>query len=169
MLLFSSTKYFEESVRVSLPIFAWIPAMSFFINNQKLDTPAARIFAFFRMAREQIFCAKPHCSSSFMDIAILHAAMEKDNPSMKDVADMLRITGPSATVMIDRLVESGELVRTEDKEDRRVVRIGITEAGKKILKNGIKDSIAGMDRFLAVLDGRERHMLDKLITKIISQ
>ncbi len=88
---------------------------------------------------------------------------------MKDVADMLRITGPSATVMIDRLVESGELVRTEDKEDRRVVRIGITEAGKKILKNGIKDSIAGMDRFLAVLDGRERHMLDKLITKIISQ
>jgi DNA-binding MarR family transcriptional regulator len=143
--------------------------MSFFINNQKLDTPAARIFAFFRMAREQIFCAKPHCSSSFMDIAILNAAMEKDNPSMKDVADMLRITGPSATVIIDRLVLNGELVRMEDPDDRRVVRIGITEAGKKILKNGMKDSIAGMDKLLVVLNEKERDALDKLITKIISQ
>lgn len=143
--------------------------MSFFINNQKLDTPAARIFAFFRMAREQIFCAKPHCSSSFMDIAILHAAMEKDDPSMKDVADMLRIQGSSATVIIDRLVLNGELVRMEDPGDRRVVRIGITEAGKKILKSGMKDSIAGMDKLLAVLDERERAAFDKLITKIISQ
>jgi DNA-binding MarR family transcriptional regulator len=142
--------------------------VSFFINNQKLDTPAARIFAFFRMAREQIFCAKPHCSSSFMDIAILHAAMEKDNPSMKDVADMLRIASPSATVIVDRLVENGELVRIEDKEDRRVVRIGITESGKKILKTGMKDSIAGMDKLLAVLDEKERSALDNLITKIIS-
>jgi DNA-binding MarR family transcriptional regulator len=143
--------------------------MSFFINNQKLDTPAARIFAFFRMAREQIFCAKPHCSSSFMDIAILHAAMEKDNPSMKDVADMLRIQGSSATVIIDRLVLNGELVRMEDPDDRRVVRIGITEAGKKILKTGMKDSIAGMDKLLVVLDDKERSVFDKLITKIISQ
>jgi DNA-binding MarR family transcriptional regulator len=143
--------------------------VSFFINNQKLDTPAARIFAFFRMAREQIFCAKPHCSSSFMDIAILHAAMEKDNPSMKDVADMLRIQGSSATVIIDRLVLNGELVRMEDPGDRRVVRIGITPAGKKILKSGMKDSIAGMDKLLAVLDERERAAFDKLITKIISQ
>ena len=46
-----------------------------------------------------------------MDIAILHAAMEKDNPSMKDIADMLRIQGSSATVIIDRLVVNGELVR----------------------------------------------------------
>src|ERR1035437_1054093 len=120
------------------------------------------------MAREQIFCAKPHCSSSFMDIAILHAAMEKGNPSMKDVADMLRIASPSATVIVDRLVENGELVRIEDKEDRRVVRIGITESGKKILKTGMKDSIAGMDKLLAVLDEKERSVLDKLITKIIN-
>jgi len=143
--------------------------MSFFTNNQKLDTPAARIFAFFRMAREQIFCAKPHCSSSFMDVAILHAAIEKDNPSMKDIADMLRISGPSATVIIDRLVEKGELVRTEDKDDRRVVRVGITEAGKKILKNGMRDSVSGMDKLLAVLNEKERHAFDRLITKIISQ
>jgi DNA-binding MarR family transcriptional regulator len=102
-----------------------------------------------------------------MDIAILHAAMEKDNSSMKDVADMLRIQGSSATVIIDRLVQNGELVRIEDPDDRRVVRIGITEAGKKILKTGMKDSIAGMDKLLAVLDEKERSALDKLITKII--
>jgi DNA-binding MarR family transcriptional regulator len=143
--------------------------MSFFTDNQKLDTPAARVFAFFRMAREQIFCARPNCSSSFMDIAILNAAMEKHNPSMKDVADMLRITGPSATVIIDRLVDKGELKRVEDPDDRRVVRIGITESGKKTLHSGLKESEDGMKRLLSVLDERERASFDKVITKIISQ
>jgi len=142
--------------------------MSFLTNNQKLDTPTERMFAFFRMARESIFCAKPHCSSSFMDIAILNAAVEKHSPSMKDVADMLRITGPSATVIIDRLVEKGELVRIEDKEDRRVVRIDITESGKKILKNGMRESEDGMRRLLSVLGEKERTELDRIITKIIS-
>ena len=136
------------------------------INNQRLDTPAERIFAFFRLAKERLFSARsPSCS--FLDIAMLKAAAEHNNPSMKDIADMLRIAGPSATVMIDRLVENGELVRMEDKDDRRMVRIGITDAGKKILKSGMRDSIAGMDKLLAVLDDRERATLDKIITKII--
>ena len=143
--------------------------MSFFTSNQKLDTPAARIFAFFRMARERIFCAKPHCSSSFMDIAILTAAAERNNPSMKDIADMLRIAGPSVTVIIDRLVEKGELVRIEDPDDRRIVRIGITDAGKKTLKNGMKESEEGMKRLLSVLNENERAEFDRIITKIISQ
>ena len=143
--------------------------MAFISNHQNPDTPAARIFAFFRMARDRIFCAKPHCSSSFMDIAILTAAAESHNPSMKDIADMLRITGPSATVIIDRLVEKGELVRAEDKDDRRVVRIGITESGKKTLHTGMKESIIAMDQLLAILDEKERATFDKIITKIISQ
>ena len=143
--------------------------MSFLNNNQELDTPAARIFAFFRMARERIFCARPNCSSSFMDIAILNAAMEKKNPSMKDVADMLRIAGPSATVIIDRLVEKGELKRAEDPDDRRIVRICITESGKKTLHAGLKESEDGMKQLLSVLDERERATLDKIITKIISK
>lgn len=143
--------------------------MSFLVHNQKLDTPTARIFAFFRMARERIFCAKPPYSSSFLDIAILGAAAEKDSPSMKEISDMLKISGPSATLMIDRLVEKGELVRIEDKEDRRMVRLDITDAGKKVLKNGIKESEAGMDSLLSVLDEKERKELDKIITKIISQ
>lgn len=147
--------------------------MSFLINNQGLDTPAARVFAFFRMAKERIFCAKPPYSSSYLDISVLNAAADENkqnkNPSMGDIADLLRITGPSATLIIDRLVDKGELVRAEDPDDRRVVRLSLTDAGKKTLKAGMKESIAGMDRLLSVLDDRERAEFDRIVTKIITQ
>jgi DNA-binding MarR family transcriptional regulator len=143
--------------------------MPLFISNQKPATPVERIFAFFRMVREQIFCAKPPYASAFLDIAILHLAAEGGSPAMKDIADMLRIAGPSATIIIDRLVDKGELVRIEDKDDRRVVRLTITAAGRKTLKTGTRESESGMDHLLSVLDDKERAVFDKLITKIISQ
>ncbi|MDR3558206.1 MAG: MarR family transcriptional regulator [Candidatus Pacebacteria bacterium] len=136
------------------------------INNQRLDTPAERIFAFFRLAKERLFSARsPSCS--FLDIAMLKAAAEHNNPSMKDIADMLHIAGPTATPIVDRLVEKGELVRAEDPNDRRIVRLSLTETGKKVLKAGMKESIIAMNQLLSVLNEKECADLDRIITKII--
>ena len=142
--------------------------MSFPLLNDKLDTPAARVFAFFRLVRERIFCAKTLHASSFMDIAVLSAAAEHKNPSMKDIADFLRIASPPATVLIDRLVDKGELVRTEDAEDRRVVRLSVTESGRKALKLGLKEAEEGMHALLSVLNKSEQADFDRLIGKILS-
>ena len=145
--------------------------MTAVIHNQKLDTPAERIFAFFRLAKERLFSAdsKKTASCSFLDMAVLKAADEQHNPSMTDIADMLHIAGPSATSIIDRLVEQNELIRTEDKDDRRVVRVSITESGKKILKAGMKERIGKMEGLLSVLNEKERVELDRIITKVILQ
>lgn len=137
--------------------------------NPQLDTPAARMFGFFRMAKEHMFSAKPPHSASFLDIAILSVAAERNNPSMKDIVDKLHIAGPSATVIIDRLVEKGELVRTEDADDRRVVRLAITDEGKKTLKSGMKECENGMSQILSVLEAKEQAEFDRIITKIITQ
>ncbi len=142
--------------------------MSFIAPQPSLDTPAERVFAFFRMAKERIFCAKPPYTSSFLDIAVLNAADERRNPSMSDIAEILRITGPSATAIIDRLVDKGALVRAEDKDDRRIVRLSITDEGRKVLKARMRESISGMDQLLGALNPAERAEFDRLITKIIS-
>jgi DNA-binding MarR family transcriptional regulator len=57
-------------------------------------------------------------------------ASAKD-PTMRDVADHFSITPPSATSLINGLVNSGAIARKPDKVDRRVTRLTITAAGKR--------------------------------------
>jgi DNA-binding MarR family transcriptional regulator len=134
--------------------------------THKMDTPPARMFAFFRLAKERIFSGNPQCPA-FLDIAILEAASDGRDPSMKEIADLLRITGPSATAMIDRLVDKGELVRAEDPDDRRIVRLRTTAVGEKAFKAGRRAALTGMDGLLSVLGEGERAELDRIITKIL--
>ena len=58
------------------------------------------------------------------------AIAEREELSLKDLADTLQVSPPSASAMVDRLVEMGLLVREQSTIDRREVRIRLTEAGK---------------------------------------
>ena len=85
---------------------------------------------------------------------------------MRELADELLISPGSATLLADRLVESGWLVRTPDENDRRSIRLELSaEAGRKLVellkmkmkqtgvmldKLGLKD-MRELDRILALL------------------
>lgn len=49
------------------------------------------------------------------------------------LANLLGITPPTATGILDRLVAQGLVRRQEDPTDRRVVRLGLTEAGQGLV------------------------------------
>jgi DNA-binding MarR family transcriptional regulator len=49
------------------------------------------------------------------------------------VAEAMRISQPSATETIDRLVRAGYVSRTTCTTDRRVVRTALTEAGRTLI------------------------------------
>jgi len=54
---------------------------------------------------------------------------------MRELADELLISPGSATLLADRLVESGWLVRTPDDNDRRGIRLELSaEAGRKLVE-----------------------------------
>lgn len=70
---------------------------------------------------------------------------------MRELADELQISPGSATLLADRLVDSGWLVRHPDPTDRRIISLALSkEAAKK---------------FVELMDVRMQHagqMLDKL-------
>ncbi len=68
---------------------------------------------------------------------------------MSDVAEGLGISFPAATKTIDRLVRKGLASRAEDPHDRRVVRIRLTEHGKKLVTDIYQERA---QRFGSVLD-----------------
>lgn len=62
---------------------------------------------------------------------VLHMASQ-GHPTLSDVAEALRVTRPTATRLVDGLVQRGWLIREPDPEDRRRIRLRTTPAGEAI-------------------------------------
>jgi DNA-binding MarR family transcriptional regulator len=50
------------------------------------------------------------------------------------LADALSVTAPTASRLVERLVRKGLVRRRADRQDRRQVRIGLTEAGRDLVR-----------------------------------
>ncbi|MEL7671299.1 MarR family transcriptional regulator [Methanobacterium sp.] len=57
---------------------------------------------------------------------------------ISEMGKMLFISKPNMTSLIDRMVKDGNVKRSRSKEDRRIVKIEITEEGKNFLIEGRK-------------------------------
>lgn len=105
---------------------------------------------------------------SISQMTILSLISEGGSPTMKDIADSLCITSPSATTAINHLVKAGQLKRVPDKDDRRVIRLEITAKGREIVKKIKKDVVAQISEVLEKLNTQERNAFAGIFRKIIN-
>jgi DNA-binding MarR family transcriptional regulator len=89
---------------------------------------------------------------SFGQIKTLNFIEAKNNPSMKEVADELGVTPPSATSLIDSFVLHGLVKRLYGKEDRRTVKLALTTKGKSYLNEHYKDMAKKMENLISNLN-----------------
>lgn len=76
------------------------------------------------------------CQAHGLSIIGFHAValLEERGPtSMSRLADDLGVALPNATGIVDRLCERGLVERTPDPADRRIVRVGLTDAGRALV------------------------------------
>lgn len=84
--------------------------------------------------RRRQFCAHPlHRGVSLVQMYILMALQERGPMTMSEVAALLQIAPPSASAIVDRLEEHGQVRRARDEVDRRVVRVEIAESGRHVV------------------------------------
>lgn len=79
-----------------------------------------------RMIRE-----KTDLDLTVTEMHTLDAIGLKDDSSMSEVAEKLNITVGTLTASINRLLAKGYVERARDEADRRIVRIRLTEQGRK--------------------------------------
>src|SRR5690625_2948954 len=61
--------------------------------------------------------------------------LERNGPKkMSELSETLNLTPGAVTSASDRLIENGFIARIPDENDRRVIRLDLTEKGKKTLK-----------------------------------
>ena len=68
-------------------------------------------------------------------IMILHFLEIEQEAKMKDLARFMGVTMAAMTGIIDRLVKSGHCIRVYDTQDRRVIKIKLTNKGDNLVKN----------------------------------
>jgi len=86
--------------------------------------------------------------------------------SLSDLSDRIRAQNSTVTGIIDRMEREGLVVRARSTEDRRVVRIRLTEKGGRIAR---EIAVEPMEIFRSALEnlspGEMRELL-KILTKI---
>ncbi|MDD3487200.1 MAG: MarR family winged helix-turn-helix transcriptional regulator [Candidatus Moranbacteria bacterium] len=85
---------------------------------------------------------------------------------MRDVADYLYITPPSATSLVDDLVKKGLVERLGDPKDRRVTKIFLTIKGKKILEKSLQKKLENFRKRVEILSAKEKEALLKILEKM---
>lgn len=75
---------------------------------------------------------------SVTQLNTLMSLYHKGTCGISDVGDHLGITNAATSQMIQRLVEQGLLIRTEDLTDRRVKQVSLTAEGRMLIEQGIE-------------------------------
>jgi DNA-binding MarR family transcriptional regulator len=102
------------------------------------DDPYAPIIADFRAAMNQLKCASSErlvrMGVSMAQLHIMYTLQRNGEMPMSRLADVLQVSLSNATGLIDRIEERGFVERTRVPEDRRVVMIRVTDAGRRMLE-----------------------------------
>jgi len=98
------------------------------------------------------------------------AALRRSGPpyalSAGDLLAALMITSGAVTNRIDRLERRGYVRRTKVPDDKRIVRVELTEAGCAAIEDALPDHLDNEARMLAALSPDERRRLERLLRKL---
>ena len=97
---------------------------------------------------------------------VLHTLSETGPLSMTDLSGRTRVSGPTLTRIVDRLVERSLLYRNVDPADRRRVVVHAAERGRA-LGRSLAPRIAAAERDgLAALSSAETRTLRRLLERL---
>lgn len=120
--------------------------------------PARLRLAITRLARR--LRQQAETAASPTQLAAL-ATVERDGPlTLGELAAVERVQPPTITAAVGRLEQRGLVQRRPDRDDRRVARVEITPAGRRLLEQSRSRKTAYLERRLAALTPDERDALE---------
>jgi len=87
-------------------------------------------------------------------------------PTMREVADYLRIKAPSATSVIIRLEREGLVSRIREKDDMRIVRITLTRKGEKRVEKYLSDATTTMGKVFSKISKKDVMTLTRILRSL---
>jgi DNA-binding MarR family transcriptional regulator len=86
--------------------------------------------------------------------------------TMTDFSELAGVPLSTATRMVERLIDKGLAIRSRIEDDRRVVRVELSEEGKKLNQKFVEHRHAISKAMLSPLTHGEREIFIELMSKI---
>jgi len=87
-------------------------------------------------------------------------------PTMREVAEYLRVRAPSATSVIQRLEREGLVTRIREKGDKRVVRITLSAKGKRRVEKYLSDASRTMEKVFSKISKNDVTALTRILRSL---
>ena len=123
-----------------------------------------------------------HCNSDLFEavgaleltltqIKLLHH-LEDQQPrelTLKEAAELVHVSLPAASRMVDDLVRRGFAQRREDLEDRRMKRVCLTDGGRAVISRLNAARLNGLVQFTETLTNPERRLLNDALSQLLER
>lgn len=130
----------------------------------------ARVWRLARLseaATEENFAEHGLSRGGFDVLAALRRAGAPYELSPTELYSSLLISSGAMTNRIDRLEEMGLVERIPHADDRRGIRVVLTERGRRVIDDAVRDHLENERRMLSVLSPEERRVLPALLRKLL--
>lgn len=133
------------------------------INKELFET----IFNVYKMMKKNYSLFK-ETNLSMVQFHGLAYVFENPGCSLKELAERFSITNPSANDLVEKLVNLKLVKREDDKKDRRLIHLNLTNKGKKIMNKILKEKNNCFSMLIKKLSLEEKKQLLTILKKIIS-
>jgi DNA-binding MarR family transcriptional regulator len=97
---------------------------------------------------------------------VLHATACEGAMRLSDLATRLQLDLSTVSRHVRALEDAGYLERTPDKDDRRAMRISISDKGSQVLDEGRAAQRETLEKALATWTERDRTTLERLLGRL---
>ncbi len=102
-------------------------------------------------------------------IGALFRIFHKGNTAVSDVGEELGVTRAAASQMLERLVQQGLILRSEDPVDRRMKQIVLTGKGRQLLQESIRARQSWYEHLASALSASEKEQVMAALKLLIER
>lgn len=108
----------------------------------------------------------PHADLSAQDLRVVERLGDVGTVRMKGLAEYMLLAVNSVTSLVDKLEAAGLVRRQRSTEDRRVVHVELTDAGRAAYAAAVDEKLSLLRLMLGGLDAAEQERFMALFRKI---
>lgn len=97
---------------------------------------------------------------------VMEFLYRENSAIMSKIAEILSVSAPAATGIVDKLVRDGYLKRENTSDNRRIILIKLSQKGKKTIEKAIKQRQLLIKDIFGKLEEKERLQYLQILTKI---
>jgi MarR family transcriptional regulator for hemolysin len=132
-----------------------------------METPLGReLSTTGRVVRDRLDACLGQHGASLATWMVLRCAEHEEGLSQSELAQRMDIEGPTLVRHLDRLEQHGLVQRCRDEQDRRVVRVCLTDEGRRRHAELVHVAARFDQQLRALLDERELETLRRVLGRI---